>query len=52
MVNIFYSKPVIDASKCVKCGICVDACPVEGKALNFKNNNRKNPPEYDYKKCS
>ncbi|MCF0146520.1 MAG: DUF362 domain-containing protein [Eubacterium sp.] len=43
-------KPKIIAEKCRKCGVCVEACPVEGKALTFKN-GRGEPPVYDYKKC-
>lgn len=49
--NIFYAKPVIASDKCTKCGICVKECPVEGKALKFRNGNKKEPPIYDYKKC-
>lgn len=49
--NIFVLKPVIDSSKCVKCGVCVEVCPVEGKALNWKNRNKQNPPVYKYEKC-
>jgi uncharacterized protein (DUF362 family)/NAD-dependent dihydropyrimidine dehydrogenase PreA subunit len=47
--NAIYSRPIINKAKCIKCGICVNACPVEGKALNFKE--RKNPPVYNYGKC-
>jgi len=47
--SVIYSRPFIDPEKCIKCGTCVQACPVEGKALNFKN--RKEPPVYNYKKC-
>lgn len=43
-------RPVIDGSKCKKCGVCVDHCPVDGKGVSFKN-GRNNPPVYDYKKC-
>ena len=43
-------RPVIDTEKCVKCGICVDHCPVPGKAVDFKN-GKTAPPVYDYKKC-
>lgn len=43
-------RPVIDATKCIKCGVCVNHCPVEGKAVDFKNGNQE-PPVYDYKKC-
>jgi uncharacterized protein (DUF362 family)/NAD-dependent dihydropyrimidine dehydrogenase PreA subunit len=49
--NLFVRKPVIDPEKCVKCGICVEACPVEGKALKFLNGDKKSPPEYDYDLC-
>lgn len=60
--NSFYAKPVITPDKCTKCGICVDECPVEGKALQFKKLNgdngkgngklnKKEPPVYDYDKC-
>jgi uncharacterized protein (DUF362 family)/NAD-dependent dihydropyrimidine dehydrogenase PreA subunit len=44
-------RPHIVAQKCIKCGICVDACPVEGKALQFKTGKRREPPIYDYSKC-
>lgn len=43
-------RPVIDPSKCVKCGICVDHCPVDGKAVNFTE-GREKPPVYNYHKC-
>ena len=43
-------RPVIDKDKCVKCGVCVEHCPVPGKAVSFKNGKDK-PPVYDYKKC-
>ena len=43
-------KPYIEAQKCVKCGICIEACPVEPKALSYKK-GKENPPVYDYGKC-
>ncbi len=46
----FQKKPYVDMQLCKKCGICVEACPVEGKAISFQN-GRKQPPVYDYKKC-
>jgi formate hydrogenlyase subunit 6/NADH:ubiquinone oxidoreductase subunit I len=30
--------------------VCVDACPVPGKALRFEN-GRCFPPAYDYARC-
>ncbi|MDO5540419.1 MAG: DUF362 domain-containing protein [Eubacteriales bacterium] len=43
-------RPVIDKTRCVKCGICVNHCPVPGKAVNFKK-GKDMPPIYDYAKC-
>lgn len=43
-------RPVIDKKKCVRCGICVDHCPVPGKAVDFKR-GKDAPPVYDYAKC-
>jgi len=48
--NAIYSKPVIDPAICVRCGVCISVCPVEGKALNFKY-SKKDPPVYNYNKC-
>ena len=49
-LNIFQKKPYIEADKCVRCGICVQSCPVSGKAVDFRKGKDK-PPVYDYKKC-
>lgn len=49
-LNAFKRRPKINKEACRKCGVCVEACPVEGKAITFKN-GRNNPPVYDYKKC-
>ena len=49
-LNIFQKKPYIEADKCVRCGICVQSCPVPGKAVDFRKGKDK-PPVYDYKKC-
>lgn len=49
-LNIFQKKPYIDETLCIKCGVCVNSCPVSDKALEFKN-GRKKAPVYNYKKC-
>ena len=49
-LNIFQKKPYIEADKCVRCGICVQSCPVPGKTVDFRKGKGK-PPVYDYKKC-
>lgn len=49
-LKAFQKKPVIDPDKCRKCGVCVESCPVERKAVTF-GNGRREAPVYDYKKC-
>lgn len=41
-------KPVVDPNKCVACGVCQEACPVDGKAVHSGNGKKA---EYDYTKC-
>lgn len=48
---IMIPKPVIEHSKCVKCGVCVKVCPVTPLALNFNKKGKNHPPEYYYDKC-
>ncbi len=49
--NILVSKPYIISEKCVKCGVCVNMCPVTPKAVDWHDGNRKNPPGYKYDRC-
>ncbi|HQA58069.1 MAG TPA: DUF362 domain-containing protein, partial [Acetivibrio sp.] len=45
-------RPFIEKSKCKKCGICVNMCPVNPKALDWHNGNKKEVlPSYIYKRC-
>ena len=44
-------RPYIEDDVCKKCGICVEVCPIEGKAINFDEGNKTIPPIYDYDKC-
>ncbi len=44
-------RPIINEEICKKCGICIDVCPVEGKAVNWLNGDKSRPPVYDYDKC-
>lgn len=39
-------KPYVIKERCVKCGICVNSCPLDKKALTLKEF-----PNYDYKLC-
>jgi len=49
--NQLVCRPEIIEKRCVKCGICVGACPVPGKALDFSGLARTKPPRYDYSRC-
>ncbi|MCB6994423.1 DUF362 domain-containing protein [bacterium 210820-DFI.6.37] len=40
-------KPYVKKEKCVGCGICVKACPVEPKAIYFRGGK----PAYHYRRC-
>lgn len=44
-------RPYIIEDNCKKCGLCVEVCPVEGKAINFVNDDKSNPPKYNYNDC-
>ncbi len=50
MMTSFARRPVIKKDLCVKCGICVEHCPVPGKAVDFRK-GKGQPPVYDYSKC-
>ena len=49
--NALVPKPCIIADKCVKCGVCVNMCPVSPKAVDWHDGNKKNPPTYKYERC-
>jgi uncharacterized Fe-S center protein len=49
--NQIVSRPYINQNICVKCGICVQMCPVKPVVVNWCNNNKDNPPVYDYNRC-
>ncbi len=50
--NAIVSKPNISKNKCLKCGVCVNMCPVNPKAVDWHNKSDKsNPPSYKYNLC-
>jgi uncharacterized protein (DUF362 family)/NAD-dependent dihydropyrimidine dehydrogenase PreA subunit len=49
--NFMTSRPVIDRHTCIRCGVCVETCPVEPKALNRHSGRRDRPPSYRYTRC-
>ena len=49
--NAIVPKPYIVAEKCTRCGTCVKACPVDPKAVDWHDGDRKVPPSYRYERC-
>jgi NAD-dependent dihydropyrimidine dehydrogenase PreA subunit len=45
------ARPYIVEEKCVRCGECVDMCPMEPKVVHWQNNDQSRPPVYDYDRC-
>jgi len=48
--HLIANKPVINAGKCVRCGVCIAQCPTTPKSLSW-GPDKAALPEYDYKKC-
>jgi uncharacterized protein (DUF362 family)/Pyruvate/2-oxoacid:ferredoxin oxidoreductase delta subunit len=46
-----FARPVIDSARCSRCGVCVDVCRVEPKAVNWVDSSKKDPPAYTYDRC-
>jgi len=44
---ILEKKPIVKKELCVGCGVCVDTCPVDGKAIKLVNKKAV----YEYSKC-
>lgn len=60
LAPLLEKKPVVIKSKCIGCGICVEACPVDGKAIHVDaaggagrsaSKGRGGKAVYDYSKC-
>ena len=49
--NLIGRRPVIDRSACTSCGRCVEACPVNPKAVQWLGGEKKRPPVHSYLRC-
>jgi uncharacterized protein (DUF362 family)/Pyruvate/2-oxoacid:ferredoxin oxidoreductase delta subunit len=54
--NLIAQRPVLEKDRCVLCEQCVQACPVQPKALDWHKSDRKRllkqrPPKYIYNRC-
>jgi uncharacterized protein (DUF362 family)/Pyruvate/2-oxoacid:ferredoxin oxidoreductase delta subunit len=49
--NLVSPRPVILKDKCTRCGTCVKVCPIDPPAVDFLQEDKSRPPEYDYKRC-
>lgn len=47
LAPILEKKPVVIADRCIGCGMCVSACPVDHKAVKLVNHKAV----YDYSRC-
>ena len=44
-------KPYIAEEKCLRCGVCIDMCPISPKALEWPGGDKGKSPVYDYSRC-
>ncbi len=51
MKNEITQRPVIDRAKCTSCGICVEMCPVDPKAVDWYKGDQSKSPKHNYDRC-
>jgi uncharacterized protein (DUF362 family)/Pyruvate/2-oxoacid:ferredoxin oxidoreductase delta subunit len=49
--NLISPRPVIEASKCGRCGMCINVCPASPKAVDWRDGNKSKPPVHKYERC-
>jgi len=49
--NRISPRPVIDGTKCTRCGTCVMVCPAYPKAINWVRGDTSRHPVYKYDRC-
>jgi len=51
LTNLLITSPMIKKEGCVKCGVCINVCPVNPKALGWYESDQSKPPVYNYNRC-
>ncbi len=49
--NRIVARPYIDSSRCIKCGVCIEACPVKPAVVDWGPAEKAEPPVYQYNRC-
>jgi len=49
--NLLVPKPFIIENNCIRCGVCVQSCPVKPKAVDWASSDHDNTPVYYYERC-
>jgi len=44
-------RPVIDKTKCTRCGVCFKVCPVNPKAIEYDPDDKSKFPQHKYDRC-
>jgi formate hydrogenlyase subunit 6/NADH:ubiquinone oxidoreductase subunit I len=44
-------RPYIVHERCTRCGTCVQVCPVDPKAVDWRGGDRSVPPVHEYERC-
>ena len=44
-------KPYIIEENCLRCGVCVDMCPIVPKAVDWQASDKSHAPKHDYSRC-
>jgi uncharacterized protein (DUF362 family)/Pyruvate/2-oxoacid:ferredoxin oxidoreductase delta subunit len=49
--NLLLPRPEIDDAVCIRCGVCVQMCPLRPPAVDWRDAERQSAPEYRYDRC-
>ena len=49
--SLFVSKPALEPSKCVRCGVCIQICPTVPKSIDWIDGDKSRAPRHDHRRC-